>query len=253
MLILVDQMRIDPSGALGGFPVLLVRKVLRRLNDYLHWDADAVRQIAGIGPEQVADFIKALQKAGLAKANRGRDSGTWTTTQLARSFGAASAAKPITRQTAERVLQGFLERVDQVNSDPYYLARVSQAVLFGSYLRPELDRLGDIDIAVELRPKESDYEQVREANERRLADLEARGQRVAGGFLARETWWWREVLRFLKARSRAISFHDYAYEKELVDAVPNQVIFAALEREEERPKTPPTPVRRSGRSRDCPF
>ena len=88
----------------------------------------------------------------------------------------------------ERVLQEFLERVDQVNSDAYFLARVSRVVLFGSYLRPELDRLGDIDIAVELRPKESDYQRVREATERRLADLADRGRRVAG-LLARESWW----------------------------------------------------------------
>ena len=81
-----------------------------------------------------------------------------------------------------------MERVDQVNSDAYFLARVSRVVLFGSYLRPELDRLGDIDIAVELRPKESDYQRVREATERRLADLADRGRRVAG-LLARESWW----------------------------------------------------------------
>jgi predicted nucleotidyltransferase len=217
-------MRIDPSGVIGGFPVLLVRKVVRRLNNYLRWDAEAVRDIAGIGLEKAADLIKALQKAGMAKANRGRDAGTWTTTQLAQSFAAASAAKPITRQTAEEILQEFLERVDQVNGDPYFLALVAKVVLFGSYLRPELDRLGDIDLAVEIRPKGSDYERVREATARRLDDLANQGHRLPGLF-ARETWWRREVLRFLKARSRAISLHDYAYEKELVDAVPHKVIF----------------------------
>jgi hypothetical protein len=76
LLILVEQMRIDPSGAIGGFPVLFVRNVVRRLNNRLHWDAEIVRDIAGIGPEKAADFIKALQKAGMAKANRGRDAGT---------------------------------------------------------------------------------------------------------------------------------------------------------------------------------
>jgi predicted nucleotidyltransferase len=242
LLILEDQMRIDPSDVLGEFPVLFVRKVVRRLNNRLHWDAEAVQESAGIGPQRAADFIKALQKAGLAKANRGRDSGTWTTTQLAQSFGAASAAKPITRQTAERVLQEFLERVDQVNSNAYFLARVTKVVLFGSYLRPELDRLGDIDIAVELRPKESDYQRVREATERRLADLADRGRRVAG-LLARESWWRGEVLRFLKARSRAISLHDYGGEKELIDAVPHQVIYPDARQRKNKPRKKSTPTR----------
>jgi hypothetical protein len=76
LLILVDQMRVDPSGVICEFPVLFVRKVVRRLNNRLHWDAETVQESAGIGPRQAADFIKALQKAGLAKANRGRDSGT---------------------------------------------------------------------------------------------------------------------------------------------------------------------------------
>ena len=59
------------------------------------------------------------------------------------------------------------------------------------------------------------------------------GHRLPGLF-ARQTWWRRAVLRFLKARSRAISLHDYAYEKELIDAAPHKVIFPDARRRRPR-------------------
>ena len=52
------------------------------------------------------------------------------------TFSAASAAKPVTRATAERTLAQFLERVAEVNRNPYYLARVARVVLFGSMQKP---------------------------------------------------------------------------------------------------------------------
>jgi predicted nucleotidyltransferase len=64
-------------------------------------------------------------------------------------LGAASAAKPITRQTAERALDDFLARVVLVNRRAYYLAKVTKVVVFGSFLRPDIERLGDVDVAVE--------------------------------------------------------------------------------------------------------
>jgi hypothetical protein len=42
------------------------------------------------------------------------------------TLSSATAAKPVTRATAERALSQFLERVTQVNQNPYFLV-----VLFG--------------------------------------------------------------------------------------------------------------------------
>jgi predicted nucleotidyltransferase len=159
-------MRIDPSAFIGGFPVLFVRKAVRRLNSRLYWNSDTVQKVARTGPQEAIKLIKELEKAGVAKANRGRGLKTWTTTELAQSFGAASAAKPITRQTAERELEEFLSRVECVNRRSYFLAKVTKVVVFGTYLRPEVDRLGDVDLAVELQPKEVDRAKLRTATQR---------------------------------------------------------------------------------------
>jgi predicted nucleotidyltransferase len=43
--------------------------------------------------------------------------------------------------------------VELVNNDPYFLAKVTRVVLFGSLLKPEVERLSDIDLAVEVAAK----------------------------------------------------------------------------------------------------
>ena len=146
----------------------------------------------------------------------------------------------------------FLERVDRVNSDDHLLARVTRVILFGSYIRPEVDRLGDVDVAVELRPKEADRGRLRELNHQRATEMERNGHRFRRT-LDRESWWQMETFRYLKGRSRSISLVDYQTEKEFVDQVPHKVLFAAPEARAKPAKESPTQVHRSRRPKGCPF
>ena len=72
---------------------------------------------------------------------------------------------PINREKADRIMQEFLKRVEEVNRDDSYPYRVSKLVLFGSYLNPEQMDLGDIDIAFELEPKIKDYDELMRYND----------------------------------------------------------------------------------------
>jgi predicted nucleotidyltransferase len=69
----------------------------------------------------------------------------------------------------------LLDRVGQVNRDPYFLGKVVRVVLFGSMLKPEADRLSDVDVAVELATKETDFDRAREQNYVRAEELEDQG------------------------------------------------------------------------------
>ncbi len=233
-------MRVDPKGDIGRFPVLLVRKVLRRLRNQIHWTEQNVQKAAGLNWRRAAELIRELQKAGLAEASPERGPGWWSTTSTGMSFAAASAAKPITRQTAERALGDLLDRVAVVNKRGGFLAKVTKVVVFGSYLRTEVDRLGDVDVAVELQPKEPDPAKLRKATYARVALLEGLGRRF-DGYMDKEGWWRREALQFLKGRSRAISLHDYSVEKELIDAVPHREL--SLEGRRPRARTVARPSR----------
>src|SRR4029078_12629909 len=64
--------------------------------------------------------------------------------ELGRSFLSASAAKRIHRKTAEKAVCGCMEVVIEVNENPRFLVKVTEVVVYGSYVRGE-ERLGDLD------------------------------------------------------------------------------------------------------------
>ena len=152
-------------------------------------------------------------RPGRAGACPGRDA--WTITQAGRTLSSATAAERITRATAEKALQQFLGRVERVNNDPHFLGKVTRLVLFGSMLKPEVERLSDVDLAVELASKEPDFDRARVKNYERVEELATQGHRFRN-FLEREGCWYWEIFRFLKGQSRVIALADYSVEKTFV-------------------------------------
>jgi predicted nucleotidyltransferase len=165
-------MRIDPKGEIAGYPALLVRKALRNLRTADGWGLWALEAAAKLSPGAGRSMAKALRKSGLIELT---DPGRWTVTQAGRTTAAATAAREIRRATAEKALAQFLERVTRVNTDPYFLARVTRLVLFGSMLRPKVERLSDVDLAVQLEAKEKDVDRLRAQTLRRVEELAAEG------------------------------------------------------------------------------
>ena len=120
-------------------------------------------------------------------------------------------------------------------------------------LRPEVKRLSDVDLAVQLVAKETDIDRRQEANAERVEQLAIAGRRF-GSFVEEQFCWFLETFRFLKGRSRVISLADYSVEKRLVLAVPHQMLLG--EPEELPPEPVPEvaqPVVRRRRPRECPF
>ena len=97
---------------IGGFSALVVRKALRNLRILDQWNVGDLEKAAALAPGTGGDLVRALQAEGLIESCAG---GAWWVTQLGRRFSVASAAKPVTRATAERALKEFLDRVGQVN------------------------------------------------------------------------------------------------------------------------------------------
>jgi len=79
----------------------------------------------------------------------GQPPGTWRNTMAGNALANATAAAPISRADADRVLNAFLIRVGIVNDAKTSLYRVGKVVVFGSYLGNQ-DRVGDIDLAIRL-------------------------------------------------------------------------------------------------------
>lgn len=243
-------MRIDPKGTVAGHPALLVRRTLRRLRTRFQWGLDELESAASLETGKGRALIKTLAAEGLIEA-AGRDG--WQVTQAGQTLSAATAAKRVTRATAEETLQRFLDRVKRVNNDPYFLGKVTRVVLFGSMLKPEIERLSDIDVAVELAPKDEDFESARVKNYERVENLEAQGHRFRN-FVEREGCWYWEVFGFLKGQDRVLALADYAVEKVFVLTVPHRVLLGRSDRPQTIPALrKPQPAVRSRRTRDCPF
>lgn len=241
-------MRIDPKGTVAGWPTLVIRRALRHLRGRLSWGLTDLEAAAALNPGEGRVLAKALRAERLIEA-AGR--GVWVITQAGQAFSSATAAKPITRVTAERALVQFLERVRRVEQDPYFLAKVTRIVLFGSMLNPEVQRLSDVDVAVELAQKEADYEHARALNRPRVEELARRGRQFRN-FLEVEHWWHRETFQFLKGRSRVIALADCAAEKSFVLAVPHRVLIGTPEQISPENAATPLPAR-SRRPRGSPF
>jgi predicted nucleotidyltransferase len=210
----------------------------------------ALEAAASLAPGTGKPLPRALSAAGLVKSlGRGR----WEITQAGQRLSSATAAKPITRATAEKALSDFLARVGLVNRDARFLGRVNRVVLFGSILRKDVDRLSDVDLAVEVLPKIADRERLAAKNRRCVEALLSTGH-IFRGILDIHFYWLREGFRFLKSRSRVISLADYAAEKSLILNVPHSMLLGDDEPAPVEPAAEPKPRGRAGRrSRDCRF
>ncbi len=161
-------MHVDAKGTVGQYPVLLVRTTLRHLRSRMKWGLAELQAAAGLAPGSGRALVRVLRAEGLIEAV-GRE--IWSMTQAGVTFSAATAAQQVTRATAERTLSEFLERVTEVNQNPYFLAKVTTVVLFGSMLKPEVERLSDVDVAVELARKEPDFDRAQGQNQQRAEEL----------------------------------------------------------------------------------
>jgi len=116
----------------------------------------------------------------------------------------ASFGKPISRATAMRLLGQVIERARACNADPARLLTVTEIVVFGSYLDPAADPLGDLDLAVSTVR--------RDTNGQRYVDKVLEYARAGGrSFSAFHDWlFWpaRELRMILKNQSAAISITD---------------------------------------------
>ncbi len=216
-------MHVDPKGTLFGYPAMRVRDLLRYLSWGDAWTVECLMERLNVSESEAARVLCELADLGYVEtAAPGWGEGRWKTTIKGSALGLASAAPPLRRATADRVVQRFLERVRHINADPYYLYRVSKAVVFGSYLS-DRERINDVDLGVCLQPKETDLAKHSARCRKRSAMVAERGRRFRN--CNEEVGWAEtEVLRFLKCRSRAIGLH---YGDPILERVTARVLFDA--------------------------
>lgn len=245
---MLKRVRIDPKATISGWPTLTVRGILRSLRGRSPWTLPDLEAAAELPPGGGRRLVKVLRTEGYIERS-GRVA--WDLAQAGIRYSVATAAKPVTRATAEQALAQFLDRVQRVDEDPYFLAKAIRVVLYGSMLKPDVQRLSDVDLAVQLVPKEADPERAQVLNKERVEDLAARGHEFRN-ILEVAHCWYRETFKFLQSRSRVVSLADYDVEKSFILAVPHQFIIGTPEQIPADEPTTPRPARKR-RPRGVPF
>jgi len=191
-------MKVNWKTKIRGHKLVDIKNVFERVR----WgdiDLSRVAKKLDISLEEAADVLAELHARGWVEysgSQRGVDA-TCNLTAAGRSFSAAKKIPRITRPKAQKILEAFLRRVREVNEDDDFGVIVDEVYVFGSFLDPEQDRLGDVDVAVGTMD--------RRIVGRKLADYEQSRKRALGvrgwfsNFLA------HEVNRYLKARDPYIS------------------------------------------------
>jgi hypothetical protein len=203
----VNEMRITKEEVVAGHSAMRVRGFLRRFKRGF-FTLSAAEGFMQLKSRQAAEFINDMVTLKLIEPTMPfGNNAAFQVATLGHAFANATAAKPISRGTAERVLREFVDRVNAVNTSEEYAFIVQSAVLFGSMLS-RVDRLGDVDVAIDLRRRILDSAKFKQQCDRRRHLAEERGRAFPTVF-EWATWPQKEVVLQLKARSRSLSLHEF--------------------------------------------
>jgi DNA-binding Lrp family transcriptional regulator len=241
-------MRIRPDDLVVGFPAKQIRKLLRQDAQFL--SVEDVTKALGLTGESALRLLKTLEKKGFIEKNTFAPDPdrNWRHTIKGGALSKALFSAPVSRRNAEKALSEFMDRVKDVNEDGRFLFRVRKVVLFGSFLTGSAT-IGDLDVAIDLVPKEAD---ARKHSEQILAraDEAALNGRTFRNFIERLDFAAQEVRSFLKSRSRIIQLTDC--KDGVLKIAEHRVIYESPEQTPVVPINSP-PIRRMRRPRNCPF
>jgi predicted nucleotidyltransferase len=180
-------------------------------HSYLYWypeEASAFRReaaplIQGLVEQGFVEFDEERAQKEKGMGDNPQDKRWCKLTERGEELSRATAAKPVHRKSADKAIQGLMERVHIVNADDRFLYRITAVVLYGSYLRGA-ERPADVDLAIEVERKIDDFEKFHEACWKHLHDSGRAYQRIGYEFDFPRL----EVFVFLKQRKRILSLHS---------------------------------------------
>ena len=193
-------MKVDWGTKICGIPIIRIRDLFRALVDR-EFNAGAIRDRLKLDDQKsevlVAEF---LRRGWIEQIPRPSARIAWfCLTDDSISLAAAKAIRRITRAKAEQLLRDFMKRVHDVNDSDDFGVFVSDVYVFGSFLDPSANDLGDLDLAVSLHDRPIIGRQISRYEHERQEALGVDGW--FSDFLV------HEVNRYLKARQAHLSMH----------------------------------------------
>lgn len=210
----------EPARGLAAVSSIAAREFLLQAAEIQSWDRDYVADALGVDTATAEQAIAAFAMAGYIEPAPGRRN-AWRNTAAGNTMAGVPRSAPVKRATAQRNLDALLGRIAEVNRDPRFLYGVERAVLFGPFLDENAGAVRNVDVALELSPKEKDVARLEQALERHAADAEKRGKRFRS-YADRRNWGADEVREFLKSRTRSLALYELS---DWVLKRPHRVLF----------------------------
>jgi predicted nucleotidyltransferase len=163
----------------------------KEIKEFLKW------KIWDAAPELVG-------KGMLEKIGRGK----YRVTKLGERLAVQNLIPRISRTKADQLVAELLDRARRINDDHEQVDYVAKIIAFGSYIRPDADDLGDIDLVIETKRRPISDEEF----QRRSEALRVKAEQKP------------DLKKLLRSRCRYLSFHP---EHDLMPEFPSKVIFAA--------------------------
>ncbi len=176
----------------------MARAIVRRFRGR-EMVAEAVADLLnGTGFELTAVFAQ-LEAAGYMEKVQVDSDGDiwWDTTIQGNALAMASFGKPISRKTADRLVSELLDRAQAYNADPAKPNFIDALRVFSSYLDPDINPLGDVDIELTYGRRITDPKV--------LSDYARASGRSFGTYMDQLMWPLTELVQHLKKRSAFIN------------------------------------------------
>jgi hypothetical protein len=197
-------MRLSRSEHIADLPATDARELMRRF--FTAQPESAISYWIDTGSRTDRQVARALADAGYLREHIVDHDGQtwWETTIKGNALAQASFGRPITRATAARHLAAVIDRARRFNADGSHLVDITELVVFGSYLDPDIHHLGDLDLGVAFRSRIPDPTGTDGRTTILLGYARASGRRF-NTFLDQLFWPEHEALLMLRNRSAAIN------------------------------------------------
>jgi hypothetical protein len=189
-------MRIEKHQLIAGLPAKEVRRLMREAAGFIIRPRTLI-EVLGCSESDAHQLLEKLQNEGLLATK----ADFWEATERGHALAMATAARPLRRATAQRLIEDVVERARLVNLDDGSAYRVQRLVVFGSFLTGA-ERPNDVDVACSLVARfDGEKQQILEDERRKRRGWFANTSECAA-------WPKLEVLKRLKARSRGLSIQE---------------------------------------------
>lgn len=116
----------------------------------------------------------------------------------------AQKSRGILRSTARELLEGIAQKAREANARPEFVYSVARIAVFGSYVSSDKEKLGDLDVAIELVPRYQG-DDLTKAREEAFIQWGPQTSNIVDRYM----FACNEVARYLRNRSACMSLHTY--------------------------------------------